>query len=90
MKPDKPVPKPPIELDPFLDSLPQPDVIESNTDTAWGLWENTLKAQDEPLESGKAANKGKGGDFKDSDYPQTQPGELKDFFPIKKKSTDDK
>jgi hypothetical protein len=31
----------------LLDPLPVPDVVESNTDTAWGRWEESLKA-DEP------------------------------------------
>ena len=56
MKPDKP-PSPPANkpdvvkpYDSLLDPLPQPDVTESNTDTAWGLWESSLglhKAQPE-------------------------------------------
>lgn len=27
----------------LLDPLPVPEAIESNTDTAWGRWEDTLK-----------------------------------------------
>jgi hypothetical protein len=49
MKPDKSVlPANPNKLsapravDLSLDPLPVPDVSESDTDTAWGLWEATL------------------------------------------------
>lgn len=28
-----------------LDPLPVPEALESNTDTAWGLWEDTLEEQ---------------------------------------------
>ena len=31
----------------FLDPLPVPEATESNTDTAWGLWENTLRAHED-------------------------------------------
>jgi hypothetical protein len=30
----------------LLDPLPVPDVVESDTDTAWGRWEDSLKAED--------------------------------------------
>lgn len=49
MKPDKPSPpaasshsaaKP---YDSLLDPLPLPDVTESDTDTAWGLWEASVE-----------------------------------------------
>ena len=36
----------------MLDPLPVPDAVESNTDTAWGLWEDTLEEQ---KSGGKAA-----------------------------------
>jgi hypothetical protein len=52
MKPDQPVPPsdkrvansttPARPFDGLLDPLPVPDVSESDTDTAWGLWEATL------------------------------------------------
>jgi hypothetical protein len=52
MKSDKPVPpananKPgvPRAVDLALDPLPVPDVSESDTDTAWGLWEATLEGR---------------------------------------------
>jgi hypothetical protein len=31
----------------FLDPLPVPDATESSTDTAWGLWEHTLKGYED-------------------------------------------
>ncbi len=37
---------PPAAHDFFLDPLPVPDATESNSDTAWGLWEHTLRAHD--------------------------------------------
>lgn len=39
----------PAATDHFLDPLPIPDATESNTDTAWGLWEHTLRAHEEEL-----------------------------------------
>ena len=41
--------KPPVKPahDFFLDPLPVPDATESSTDTAWGLWEHTLKSYDD-------------------------------------------
>jgi hypothetical protein len=30
-----------------MDPLPVPDAVESDSDTAWGLWENTLHAHDD-------------------------------------------
>ncbi|OGB28561.1 MAG: hypothetical protein A3F78_15610 [Burkholderiales bacterium RIFCSPLOWO2_12_FULL_61_40] len=32
--------------DPLLDPLPQPEVVESNTDTAWSRWEDLVRAED--------------------------------------------
>jgi hypothetical protein len=54
--PDKPIPadaKPPAPAahDFFLDPLPVPDATESNTDTAWGLWEHTLRSYEEAAQS---------------------------------------
>jgi hypothetical protein len=89
MQPDKPVPKPPKELDPFLDSVLQPEVIESNTDTAWGLWEHTLKEHEQAPSNKPAPTDAQDSEFKNSEYPDTQPMELKDFFPIKKKPSGD-
>ena len=31
----------------FFDPLPVPEATESSTDTAWGLWEHTLKSYEE-------------------------------------------
>lgn len=41
----------PKSQDFMLDPLPVPEAVESNTDTAWGLWEDTLEEQ----KSGKPA-----------------------------------
>jgi hypothetical protein len=41
----KPVAKPAQDF--FLDPLPVPDATESSTDTAWGLWEHTLKSYED-------------------------------------------
>ena len=30
-----------------MDPLPVPDAVESDSDTAWGLWEHTLQAHDD-------------------------------------------
>jgi hypothetical protein len=38
-----------VASDHFLDPLPVPDATESNTDTAWGLWEHTLRAHEDEL-----------------------------------------
>jgi hypothetical protein len=45
---NSPARKPAAAHDFSLDPLPVPDATESNTDTAWGLWEHTLKSMDEP------------------------------------------
>jgi hypothetical protein len=52
MKSDKPVspasgskPGASRTVDLVLDPLPVPEVSESDTDTAWGLWEATLEGQ---------------------------------------------
>jgi hypothetical protein len=60
-------PKAPIRSQDFsLDPLPVPDAIESDSDTAWGLWEHTLQAHDEPSPAPDA----------DGAYDETVPGEL--------------
>jgi hypothetical protein len=41
----KPVSKPAPDF--ALDPLPVPDATESSTDTAWGLWEHTLRSYEE-------------------------------------------
>jgi hypothetical protein len=55
MNSDKPLPpaytkKPgtPSAVDLALDPLPVPDASESDTDTAWGLWEATLDSEPNP------------------------------------------
>jgi hypothetical protein len=53
--PDKPKPilqKPAEELLPefMRDSAALPDVVESDSDTAWGRWEDTLQASEQPPE----------------------------------------
>ena len=45
----KPLAKP--DHDFFLDPLPVPDATESNTDTAWGLWEHTLRSYEEEAQN---------------------------------------
>lgn len=57
---DKPkdfaAPRTPVRSQDFsLDPLPVPDAVESDTDTAWGLWESTLHAHDD-TDSGADAN----------------------------------
>lgn len=52
MKPEKPqnpgAPKTSSgkPYDALLDPLPLPDVVESDSDTAWGLWQNSLQTDD--------------------------------------------
>lgn len=53
MNPEKP--KPPAAPQPgsgrpydaLLDPLPLPDVVESDSDTAWGLWQNSLQTHED-------------------------------------------
>ncbi len=61
MKPEKPKTPPPPPLvrgssyDALLEPLPVPDVVESDSDTAWGLWEDSLHPRnDESLDSSEA------------------------------------
>ena len=35
-------------FDPLLDGLPKPEVVESNTETAWGRWEDLGAANEGP------------------------------------------
>lgn len=74
MKFDKPVPpadpsKPStpraVDLALALDPLPVPDVSESDTDTAWGLWEATLEGDSPPKPAEAPA-----------DFEPTQPNSL--------------
>jgi len=41
-----PAPSTTKRYDPLLDPLPQPDVVESDTETAWGRWEELLASDD--------------------------------------------
>ena len=81
MKPVTPKPAAPPAaggktFDPRLDPLPQPDVVESDSDTAWGLWEDSIMLQD-----GKKDSR-----FKESTYKDTEPMELPDMPPANKPS----
>jgi hypothetical protein len=62
----KPQSKP--DQDFFLDPLPVPDATESNTDTAWGLWEHTLRSYEEEAQ--------KPPDAKATDFADTIPAPL--------------
>jgi hypothetical protein len=71
--PDKSKPadsKPPSQPDHdfFLDPLPVPDATESNTDTAWGLWEHTLRSYEEEAQ--------KPPEPKHQDFADTVPADL--------------
>ena len=67
-KPAEPRREAPAVSEHFLDPLPVPDATESNTDTAWGLWEHTLRAHEEDL------NKSPETDFQDTVPFQGLPG----------------
>jgi hypothetical protein len=51
-----------------LDPLPVPDATESDTDTAWGLWEHTLKSLEEAELPTQAAEL--------QDFPETEMSDL--------------
>ena len=38
----------PRVYDSMFDPLPQPDVVESDSETAWGRWEDSLQPESEP------------------------------------------
>ncbi len=60
-------PKAPTRTHDFsFDPLPVPDAIESDSDTAWGLWEHTLQAHDTPDTPSDT----------DTVYDETIPGDL--------------
>ena len=43
------VPRAPKSAHDFsLDPLPVPEAVESDSDTAWGRWEHSLQAHDDP------------------------------------------
>ncbi|MBC7919108.1 MAG: hypothetical protein H7Y28_15000 [Rhodoferax sp.] len=81
MKPEKPqnpgAPKPSSgkPYDALLDPLPLPDVVESDSDTAWGLWQDSLHShEDGDLPAVPA---------KDPAYDDTEPMDLTDPDPKK-------
>ncbi len=85
MKPVKPKPTVPAvsggrTFDPLLDPVPQPDVVESDSDTAWGLWQETVMPQDTLPAPFKESV------FKDSVYKDTEPMGLPEIPPFKKPS----
>ena len=53
-------------LDFSLEPLPVPEAIESDSDTAWGLWEHTLQAHENASVAPEP----------DNAYEETQPGDL--------------
>lgn len=60
-------PKAPARAHDFsFDPLPVPEAIESDSDTAWGLWEHTLHAHDAPEPSPE----------QDTAYDETIAGDL--------------
>jgi hypothetical protein len=79
MKPVTPKPAAPPAagsrtFDPLLDALPQPEVVESDSDTAWGLWEDSVLVQD-----GKPDSR-----FRESTYKDTELQGLPEDPPAKK------
>ena len=62
-------------FDPLLDPLPQPDVVESDSDSVWGLWQETVMPQDTQAAS-----------FKDSVYKDTEPMGLPEIPSFEKPS----
>ncbi|MDZ7921960.1 hypothetical protein [Rhodoferax sp.] len=77
MKPDKPPtfpatskPGPAKPYDSLLDPLPLPDVTESDTDTAWGLWEASVEGTEK-----------KPGAEAPPDFEPTVPVDLDKLFP---------
>jgi hypothetical protein len=59
---------PSAAADAFLDPLPVPDATESSTDTVWGLWENTLRAQQDEAQTTPTVEA-------DTDFQDTLPSE---------------
>ena len=61
--------KPAAAPDYFLEPLPVPDATESNTDTAWGLWEHSIQAHEgSGIEATQPAEL--------QDFPETEHGAL--------------
>jgi hypothetical protein len=59
----------------LLDPLPVPDVTESDSDTAWGLWEHSVQSSDNV-----ARPVGK-----DTTFEETMPGELAPMPPTSRR-----
>ena len=60
----------------LLDPVPVPDVVESDSDTAWGLWQDSVQTLD-------------GGDTRpsgDSIFGVTVPSELSPSTPVKRRN----
>jgi hypothetical protein len=57
----------------LLDPLPVPEVMESDSDTAWGLWEHSLQADDPASEAPDS----------DISFDDTVPSELAELPPLK-------
>ena len=78
-KPEKSKPAPPPSSrvqDYLLDPVPVPDVVESDSDTAWGLWQDSVQTLD-------------GGDTRpsgDSIFGATMPSELAPIAPVKRRN----
>lgn len=61
--------KPPAASTDFsFEPLPVPDAIESDSDTAWGLWEHTLQAHEDEASAAPES---------DGAYDTTVAGELR-------------
>ena len=60
------------EPDFSMDPLPVPDAVESDSDTAWGLWQDTVQAHN----AGAAAAKPAPGAKPPSDFDDTEPAPL--------------
>jgi hypothetical protein len=92
MKPVKPKPATPPAtgaktFDPLLDALPQPDmVVESDSDTAWGLWQESIMPSQDTQPAPFKESAFKESAFKDSVYKDTEPMGLPDLPPPKKPS----
>jgi hypothetical protein len=65
--------------DALLDPLPIPEVVESDSDTAWGLWELSMQ---EPGEEPKEP------EYRDTAYDRTEPMDLTVPAPLEKPPED--
>jgi hypothetical protein len=58
-----------------LDPLPVPDAIESSTDTAWSLWEHTLRSFEDGVQNPERSAENKTGDkVENAAVDKVQPG----------------